>query len=436
MRNSIKKILSGPILFAVVNIFSAAAGFLIIPILSNSLSSKSFAAWALCESAWLLSGQLLQMGMGNGAIMLISGGGYNWKAIYRAHIKILSCIIFFGAIFSAFVAWFIGWGGISFGLSMNIFAEGLIVYQTYISRAANLSFVYSLITAGRALSICLIIFIVSLSGANIDKLLFEDMIFFRGVFGVFVSLLCHFYFASDAHKVENGRKISIDAIKFGIPMAVSGVLIFAQDGLVRSTLASLISAEAVEKYYVHIKCVSIAGTFVVAPVGLWWGPQRFRLASQGKNVLERGAQSALRKSLLIYAALIGAMAVFLPEILKIFGPRVHPDIAMIALLAMPPAAQLVATLTNAGLMQSGHTHSLAWVQLGGLVILSVLIIPAVKSAGILGVCATAAISAVIVAFLTARASLKLLPLNYKIIQSVFLASILMVITLGGVGVFV
>lgn len=433
MGSRFSRLLSGPLFFAATNVGAAAFGFALVPLLSRSLDSGSFAVWALCESAWLLSGQLLQLGLGNGAIMQVSSGRHPWRQVYRAHAHVLRWIILVGGACAALIALYLGQPGIALAIALNVAMEGAVTYQTYAARSAGLQGLYAALTAGRALLVVGAVGLVASMGPADSTLRLQWMLLARALCGAAIVVPCHVYCLRGSLRTDVDRRLVGDAIRFGVPMAVSGVLLFAQEGLVRSGLASLISAEAVERYYVHAKCVSIAGTFIVAPVGLWWGPQRFRLASQGQDVLERGARVALRRSLLIYAVLLGCMAVALPELIAVFGPRVRPDIAMIALLAVPPAAQLVATLTNAGLMQPGQTHSLAWVQFGGLALLSAGIVPAATVLGVVGVCAAAAVSAVVVAFWTARGSLRRLPLNYQLIPSISVATLVMAITLGAAG---
>jgi O-antigen/teichoic acid export membrane protein len=428
-----RKLMRGPLFFAATNVGAAAFGFALVPLLSRSLDSISFAIWAVCESAWLLSGQLLQLGLGNGAIMQVSSGKHPWQQVYLAHTHMLKWVVLVGGACAALIAWFLGQPGIALAIALNVAMEGAVTYQTYAARSAGLQGLYAALTAGRALLVVCAVGLVSLIGPADSALRLEWMLLARALCCAAIVAPCHVYCMRGSSRAEIDRRLVADAIRFGVPMALSGVLLFAQEGLVRSGLASFISAEAVEQYYVHAKCVSIAGTFIVAPVGLWWGPQRFRLASQGGGVLESGARVALRRSLLIYALLLGGMAVGLPEIIAVFGPRVRPDLTMIALLAVPPASQLIATLTNAGLMQPGQTHSLAWVQFGGLVLLSAGIVPAAMLFGVVGVCAAAAASAVVVAFVTAQASIKRLPLNYQLVPSISVAILVMAATLSFAG---
>lgn len=363
--------------------------------------------------------------------MQVSSGQHPWRLVYRAHANTLRWVVSAGGGCAALIAWWLGHNGIALAIGFNVLIEGVATYQTYTARAAGLPWVYAALTAGRTMIVVAGVLVIVLLGPNETQVRLEWMLMSRAFCSALIVVPCHLFAVRRIPHGKDGESHSlvVDAIRFGAPMAISGVLLFAQEGIVRGALASLISAEAVERYYVHSKCVSIAGTFIVGPVGLWWGAQRFRLAAKGADLLELGARVALKRSLLIYAFLLGSMAMALPELLAVFGPRVKPDLVLIALLAIPPASQLIATLTNAGLMQAGRTHSLAWIQFGGLLFLAVGIIPAAKYFGLSGVCAVAAVGSVSVACLTASASQKRLPLNYQLGRSVSIAATVMILTL-------
>lgn len=430
------KMFVGPLGYAVANIFSAVSGFIIVPLLTRSMSVDEFASWIVMEPAIVLLGQILMLGLGHAVLQQIGEAKLDHKNVLYSHIHALFGVSL-GCFGLGFLAIFI-FGVSALVFSLNVIAEVLLGYIIYYARAANRLGLYYASAVVRPLMV------VSVWGLGLYLALgdswlaktqsAEEFLWVR--FGVaalvFISIYVVVLFLGrkeSSQQVRFDKGLVYDAALFGFPLTIASALVALQDFIVRYLLANFVRPDVLIDYYVHLKAVALVGNFVVTPLAIWWGAERYRAMAKGEAYFTVRANGVMMKSAALYGLLSAGFLAVLPWIIGAFNSETHSSAFLASMLLAVPFTQMLVHLTNAGLMRKGVTKYQILVQVISLVTVSLACIGLIQwmSLGVAGAFLLANILALIFSH---SISVKFYPAQYSVLKSIFVASVVFSVAYG------
>lgn len=428
------KIFLGPFGYAIANLLSAASGFVLVPLLTRTLSADGMASWIVMEPALILLGQLLMLGLGHAVLQQLCEAKLDRKNVFYSHISALSLVSLGCLIFGA-AALFIFDKNTVLLFLLNVITEVMLGYVIYYARASNDLKIYYSASVARPLLIVIawmtVSYISSSGWQQNNNESIENFLLIRFCIAAFIFAVIIWGTAVFDSKKQDARavfekKLIFDAIKFGIPLTIASALVAFQDFLVRYLLANFVRQDILLEYYVHLKAVALVGNFVVSPLAIWWGAERYRAMAKGDSHFNERANSVMIKSCALYAFLSAIFLVVLPWTINIFSPGMQSSMLLASLLLAVPFTQMLVHLTNAGLMRQGVTKYQIVVQSLSLVTVSIGCVGLLRWMGI-GVAGAFLLANLMAFSVSYYLSIKFYPVRYRVVRSVGAAGFVFIV---------
>lgn len=426
------KYIKGPYGYAIANLVSAASGFILVPLLTRSMSTAAIGSWIVMESALILLGQILMLGLGHAVLQQIGEAKVNHRDVLLSHIRVLAAVCAVVFVFGVF-GYFLTSSSNSIPFSLNVVIEVMLGYLVYYARASNDIRKYYITAVFRPVLLVIAwagyLYVQTGGSWTNGNQSVDTFLWIRCIAAGFVFLIAGMLTIGKQTapiKDSFNKHLVLDAIKFGIPLTIASALVASQDFLVRYLLSNAVKANDLLGYYVHLKAVALVGNFVVTPLAIWWGAERYRAMAKGQIYFHDHANNIMLKCCLLYAFLSAVFMALLPIIINIFSPGMQSNVLLASVLLAVPFTQMLVHLTNAGLMRKGVTKYQILVQLSSMatVCLGCFLLLRWLSVGV----ALAFLSANVVAFiLSYMLSVRFYPVKYQLFKSIAAFSVVFIV---------
>lgn len=150
--------------------------------------------------------------------------------------------------------------------------------------------------------------------------------------------------------------------RYGGPIVLSRLGLFAVTGLDRWLLAERVGVEQLAVYAIACKFALILG-LLLQPFTLWWFPHRFQLLQQPDGVRQCAGYALLGTNIGMYLAVVMVMTLP-PFLLLILPPDYHLAASIVAWLALVNAVKNAGDLMNLGCFSGQSSQAQMWIQWG------------------------------------------------------------------------
>ena len=382
--------------YAIGSAFFAGAGFVSVPILIRLLGNQEFGRWVLLEPVLLIGAQLAMLGINGGIFKQVAHDGIPVRYAYR---KLMIAAQPVAILIAVLLALGMKWVGYSTTeqvvAAFLIWFEAILLLGVSSLRAANLPSHFAFIQGLR--SATLIVFLaVALFGWIMISDVSDALVIRFGVAGIAVLLV--FVIIPKEKNISSKCKVSdgmvgkgkvnawplyFDAIQYGFPLLLTGLLIMAFQFSDRFILKSVMNYNVLAEYVIHVKVVSALNLIIVTPFSLWWPTERFlrRKDADGGQVFFCAVANVF---LVVLLAVGGCLWLSAEWLLPIFAPSVAVSTHLMLILILSAVFFAMAYPLNIGLLDGGKTHKTIWGALAGLSIQIILCLVLIPRFGALG----------------------------------------------------
>ena len=211
-------------------------------------------------------------------------------------------------------------------------------------------------------------------------------------------------------------QLNAKLLRYGAPVALSGLAAFAYNGSERWILAGTISLEELGAYSASWK-IALLATFATQPFQLWWSPRRLALIS------EQQYEQLVRYATLGIVWLISVCAglsVFAPWLFQLlFGPAFTYSADIVTLLLMTVSCRVAADVLNAGCFAGESTLLQMFIQLSTAAVTLLCLFLMIPQFGAIGACSALLAGALYRLCAFYLCSQRLLRIDYPYFQIIF-----------------
>jgi len=425
--------------YFVVTTTTAIARFFFVSLLIRNLGAAEFGRWSLFEPAVVVLSQLVLLGINFGIIKQISQDRLSpivaLRALFLAGQPLL--IVVGTAVF--FVSFRLGlaWPGPLF-LALLIYTESIftLLFSSY--RAAGSMGGFAVSSFLKVLAF-LIVLVLALHYHLPKVHKAEDIItwsFWTSLVGLasgFLAVrLLHFkQFFTPEERHESHWRIYIDAVRYGLPLLATGLLAMAIEFAARYILNLYIDHAQLATYVIYAKLSSIVEVLIITPFGLWWPTERFLWleSKDGGRRFFRAVSVAMLVALLVAA---GTLWLASDWVVSWFAPGVPPNRHVALLLIFSMVARGMAYPLNVGALKEGKTHWNIYGALTAAVVNGALCFLLIPRFGIVGAAYATILSHICyTAFLTVISQrIHPVPLPYLTMGGLIIISALLIIAVS------
>jgi O-antigen/teichoic acid export membrane protein len=430
----LKKLANLPGYFAVTTI-TAIARFFFVSLLIRNLGAAEFGRWSLFEPIVVVLSQLVLLGVNFGLIKQINQDRLSPVAVVRA-LFLAGQPLSIGVSATVFLVSFrlgLSWPGPLF-LALLIYTESifLLLFSSYRASGSIGGFAVSSFLKVLAF---LAVLVVALHYRLPMFHKAEDVIFWSfwaslvGLSSGFLAVrLLHFrQFFTRSRRPESHWRVYGDAVRSGLPLLATGLLAMAIEFAGRYILDSFIDRGQLATYVVYVKLSTIVEVLVITPFGLWWPTERFRWleSKDGGRRFFRAASVGMLAVLLVAAGVLWLASEW---VVSWFGPGIPSNRHVALLLIFSMVARGMAYPLNVGALKEGKTHWNVYGALAAAVVNIALCFILIPRAGIVGAAyATIASHICYTAFLTVISQrIHPVPLPYVTMGGLIIISALLI----------
>ena len=240
--------------------------------------------------------------------------------------------------------------------------EGLIAIPLTLIRMLSLAKWFCLLNAGKALIQALLIVVFLENGWGIDAILIAGAI--SSV--LLVAMLWRFQWRQMAGSgvktfyAQANWRHSAQLLKYGGPIVISRIGLFAITGLDRWLLADKAGVASLAVYAIAVKFALVLG-LMVQPFTLWWFPNRFRILQQVDGRAQCADYALIGTNIGIMLATM--MILTVPPFIELFLPAEY-QLAASLVVAMTLVNMLknAGDLLNLGCFSGESSQSQMWIQ--------------------------------------------------------------------------
>jgi len=209
----------------------------------------------------------------------------------------------------------------------------------------------------------------------------------------------------------HSRHLYSDAIRYGAPFLVTGLLTMVIDFADRYILKAFFDYTVLAHYVIYSKIAAFLNPLIIAPLGLWWPTERFKRLRNADGGMLFFRQTAL-KVLIVLLLVGGALWLFSPGLITLFAPGVVAEPRIQLMLIASVVFMGMGAPLNIGLLNSGKTHLNIYGVLGGAVIHLLLCILLIPTFGATGAALSTALSYLAYTLLLNVLSQRLIPVPF------------------------
>lgn len=342
-----------------------------IPLLVHSLDLAGFGAWGIAESVILLGSQLILVGTNFAIYEAMRGGVAQADEIAARWLVKLAFV--FAAVLPLLLA---------IGLAANISlvrvslvwvglgCEALYMLTQASSRAGGRAErFFWLVAVKSTIWLCLLGLCAYRGGATFDHVLGA-----RALSSLVPGLVL--VLGRTGLRQEEGVAFGfVEAVKYGMPIAVASTLSAATEAMERMLVASEGSLAVAGSYLMAHKYAAILTMGLLAPIGLWWPAERARLRELGDKGLPIFTRIQVLAALVGFIAASAFLAVSPWSMKVLFAGRELPSVLVTTLVMYSVLLRGLMPILGPGAMEQGATWiSGASLAFGALVQFSLLAI--------------------------------------------------------------
>jgi O-antigen/teichoic acid export membrane protein len=425
--------------YGAVTMSTAVARFFLVNLLIRNLGAAEFGRWSLYEPAVAVLSQLALLGVNYGLIKQVNQDKLTPAVAVKAlflrgqPVVIAACAAVFVVCFRLDLVW----PGPLF-LSLLIYAESmfLLLFSSYRASASIGAFAASSLV--KVLVLLTVLFLAL--HEHLPRLHRAEAVLSWSLAASLAGLVSGLAAVRLLHKKqyfgqgrsgESHARLYNDAVRYGLPLLVTGLLAMAIDFAGRYILDLYIDRSHLATYVVYVRLASIVEVIIIAPFSLWWPTERFRRleSSDGGRQFFRSVSIAM---LAVLLAAAGTLWFASDLVVSWLAPGVPSNRQVALLLTFTMVARGMAYPLNVGTLREGKTH---WNILGALaaavvnVALCFLLIPRL---GILGAAWAALFSQICYTVFLTMISQRLhaVPLPYTSMLALVIVAALLVIAVS------
>jgi O-antigen/teichoic acid export membrane protein len=396
---------AAPFAYMLALILSKAAGFVMLPLVTSSLSVVDYARLEVLASVADVAGVICGLGLVDAFFRF--GTGQDGSDRERRRAELLGC-----AILAAVLLIIMGQAGLSIaeaaGMQTNP-AMRFLALSVALTAAIELPLGW-LRSEGRAWRYSTVFLLRTLLQCGVGALLLMQGF---GVDGLFAGVAVADLAAATLLVILQGRASGIawpramlgTALRYGGPLALGGIAGFALGSLDRWFLAASVSAIELAHYGLAVKFGALV-VMAMQPFGLWWYPRRLAVLNQVDGAAQSAQTVGIGLTLLWCAA--ACVSVAAPLVMRLLLPEQYWGARdWVPYLAVCFALHETASLVNVGSYR-GNTGvkpmMVNWIGAGAALIGYAVAIPYMGAAGAILATAIAHALRVILFLLIGRTS--------------------------------
>ena len=270
--------------YGAVTATTAVARFFVVSLLVRNLGAAEFGRWSLYEPAVVVLSQLVLLGVNFGLIKQINQDKLTPAVAVRAlflagqPLVIVAC----AAVFVLSLRLDLAWPGPLF-LALLIYTESifLLLFSSYRAAGSIGAFAISSLLKVLALLAVLVLALHSRlpwthKAENVLSWSFGASLVGLASGLLAVRLLHYRQFFTPAAGNRSPWRIYGNAVRYGLPLLVTGVLAMAIEFAARYILDMHVDRGQLATYVVSARLSSIVEVAIITPFGLWWPTERFR----------------------------------------------------------------------------------------------------------------------------------------------------------------
>lgn len=232
--------------------------------------------------------------------------------------------------------------------------DGLIAIPLTLMRMQSLAKWFCIFNVIKAIVQALLIIILLEYGFGIDGVLIAST----------VSSILMLVFLLKFQWQQMGRLgylgYSLPLLKFGGPIVISGIGMFAVTGLDKWILADKVNVEALAVYAISAKFALIL-SLLMQPFCLWWFPNRIQILQQENGSQQCAEKAVIGCNLIIIIAF--SMLLTVPSFIYLFFPSDYYLVAKVVVgLILVSAIKNISELMNLGCFSGESSQKQMWIQ--------------------------------------------------------------------------
>lgn len=232
--------------------------------------------------------------------------------------------------------------------------DGLIAIPLTLMRMQSLAKWFCIFNVIKAFVQALLIVILLEHGFGIDAVLIA------GAVSSVLMLVCLLRFQWQQMGRLGYLGYSLPLLKFGGPIVVSGIGMFAVTGLDKWILADKINVEALAVYAISAKFALIL-SLLMQPFCLWWFPNRIQILQQDNGPQQCAEKAILGCNLVIFLAF--SMLLTVPSFIYLFLPSDYYLAAKVSVaLILVNTIKNISELMNLGCFSGESSQKQMWIQ--------------------------------------------------------------------------
>ncbi|WP_420590898.1 oligosaccharide flippase family protein [Bacterioplanoides sp.] len=244
-------------------------------------------------------------------------------------------------------------------IAIPTFLEGFIAIPLTLMRMQSLAKQFCLVNVAKAIIQAGLVIVLLELGGGIDAILIAGAI--ASTLMIIALLRFQFSFFDQAGFFDCLKHCDLRRIgRYGAPIVLSRIGLFAITGLDRWLLADKVGVEQLAIYAIAAKFALVLG-LLMQPFGLWWFPQRIRLSQQPGGDKQCADYALLGANMGIFLG--AAMMMTLPAFLILALPvDYHGAATLVIGLAVVGAIKNAGDLLNLGCFSGDSSQSQMWIQ--------------------------------------------------------------------------
>lgn len=244
-------------------------------------------------------------------------------------------------------------------IAIPTFIEGFIAIPLTLMRMQSLAKQFCLLNVAKAIIQAGMVIVLLELGWGIDAILVAGAV--ASTLMVIALLRFQLSFFQHAGFVDCLQQCDLARIgRYGAPIVLSRIGLFAITGLDRWLLADKVGVEQLAIYAIAAKFALILG-LLMQPFGLWWFPQRIRLLQQPGGTQQCADYALLGTNMGIFLG--AAMMMALPAFLILaLPPAYHGAASLVMGLACVAAIKNAGDLLNLGCFSGDSSQTQMWIQ--------------------------------------------------------------------------
>jgi O-antigen/teichoic acid export membrane protein len=370
---------------------TAAVSFFSIPMLIRALGTEQFGRWSLLEPLQLLLSQVMLLGLNYGIIKQVSFDKSLPFFTFKKHLIGSQPFMFLVSSIAFFALPVFGFSYYEAGFfSLLIYVESVILLSLATYRAANEVRGYAIASITRALIFMLILIITFITEFHLVKSI-VDVLKWRlvavalGVMLSFTLVGCinKADFFSSKLSTETIGKWYVNAVRYGFPILVTGLLAQVIEFADRYILKAYFDYITLAQYVIYIKIAAFLNPLIITPFSLWWPTERFRRQKDPDGGSEFFNRISIQ-FLFVLLLLGGVLWLISPWLISWFAPGIPVASDIILILIYSVIFMGMGYPLNISLLNEGRTHLNIFGVLCGALIHIILCFLLIPNYGIIG----------------------------------------------------